>query len=92
MNIIEDIRDGLLPAVENRSPPPRTPMDLWTGLKDEWCELPPRYLQILVESCHIVLRHFCVCVGALHGIRQVYQFFFLFSRVFFRIVRNLQNT
>ncbi|GBM01888.1 hypothetical protein AVEN_219005-1 [Araneus ventricosus] len=28
MNIIEDIRDALLHAVENRSPPPRTPMDL----------------------------------------------------------------
>ncbi|GBL74693.1 hypothetical protein AVEN_169942-1 [Araneus ventricosus] len=49
MNIIEDIRDALLHAVENRSPPPRTPMDLWTVLKDEWCELPPRYLQTLVE-------------------------------------------
>ncbi|GBN11966.1 hypothetical protein AVEN_214631-1 [Araneus ventricosus] len=48
--IIEDIRDALLHAVENRSPPPRTPMDLWTVLKDEWCELPPRYLQTLVES------------------------------------------
>ncbi|GBN41773.1 hypothetical protein AVEN_26683-1 [Araneus ventricosus] len=50
MNIIEDIRNALLHAVENRSPPPRTPMDLWTVLKDEWCELPPRYLQTLVES------------------------------------------
>ncbi|GBO30565.1 hypothetical protein AVEN_158536-1 [Araneus ventricosus] len=50
MNIIEDIRDALLHAVENRSPPPRTPMDSWTVLKDEWCELPPRYLQTLVES------------------------------------------
>ncbi|GBM76029.1 hypothetical protein AVEN_53904-1 [Araneus ventricosus] len=50
MNIIEDIRDALLHVVENRSPPPRSPMDLWTVLKDEWCELPPRYLQTLVES------------------------------------------
>ncbi|GBN59124.1 hypothetical protein AVEN_213396-1 [Araneus ventricosus] len=50
MNITEDIRDALLHAVENRSPPPRTPMDLWTVLKDEWCELPPRYLQTFVES------------------------------------------
>ncbi|GBL82973.1 hypothetical protein AVEN_106470-1 [Araneus ventricosus] len=50
MNIIEDIRDALLHAVENRSPPPRTPMDLWTVLKDEWCELPPGYLQTLVET------------------------------------------
>ncbi|GBM57904.1 hypothetical protein AVEN_237785-1 [Araneus ventricosus] len=50
MNIIEEIRDALLHVVENRSPPPRTPMDLWTVLKDEWCELPPRYLQTFVES------------------------------------------
>ncbi|GBO05493.1 hypothetical protein AVEN_32193-1 [Araneus ventricosus] len=42
MNIIEDIRDALLHAVDNRSPPPHTPMDLWTVLKDEWCELPLR--------------------------------------------------
>ncbi|GBL80293.1 hypothetical protein AVEN_92219-1 [Araneus ventricosus] len=28
MKIIKDIRDSLLHAVENRSPPPRTPMDL----------------------------------------------------------------
>ncbi|GBM35294.1 hypothetical protein AVEN_38159-1 [Araneus ventricosus] len=79
MNIIEDIRDTLLHAVENRSPPPRTSMDLWTVLKDEWCELPPRYLQTIVETMHFVLRHFCVCVGVLHDIRQVYQFFWLFS-------------
>nr|GBN84208.1 hypothetical protein AVEN_68233-1 [Araneus ventricosus] len=50
MNIIEDIRDALLHAVENRSPPPRTPMDLWTALQDLWCELPPGYLQTLIES------------------------------------------
>ncbi|GBN75542.1 hypothetical protein AVEN_185224-1 [Araneus ventricosus] len=50
MNIIEDIWNVLLHAVENRSPLPRTPKDLWTVLKDEWCELPPRYLQTLVES------------------------------------------
>ncbi|GBL90720.1 hypothetical protein AVEN_203261-1 [Araneus ventricosus] len=61
MNIIEDIRDALLHAVENRSPPPRIPMDLWTVLKDEWCELPPRYLQTLVESIpHHVAAIMCV--------------------------------
>ncbi|GBM77187.1 hypothetical protein AVEN_249796-1 [Araneus ventricosus] len=61
MNIIEDIRDALLHAVENRSPPPRTPMDLWTVLKDEWCELPPRYLQTLVEFMpHRVAALLCV--------------------------------
>ncbi|GBN66390.1 hypothetical protein AVEN_209535-1 [Araneus ventricosus] len=50
MNIIEDIRDTLLHTVENRSPPPRTAMHLWTVLKDEWCELSPRCLQTLIES------------------------------------------
>ncbi|GBN39395.1 hypothetical protein AVEN_154332-1 [Araneus ventricosus] len=44
MNIIEDIRDALLHAVEKRSPPPRTPMDLLTALQDSWCEFPPGYL------------------------------------------------
>ncbi|GBN64885.1 hypothetical protein AVEN_7505-1 [Araneus ventricosus] len=64
MNIIEDIRDALLHAVEKRSPPPRTPMDLWTVLKDEWCELPPRYLQTLVESMpHRVAALLCVRGG-----------------------------
>ncbi|GBM39305.1 Multiple inositol polyphosphate phosphatase 1 [Araneus ventricosus] len=63
MNIIEDIRDALLHAAENRSPPPRTPMDLWTVLKDEWCELPPRYLQTLVESMpHRVAALLCACL------------------------------
>ncbi|GBM47002.1 hypothetical protein AVEN_131787-1 [Araneus ventricosus] len=50
MNIIEDIRDALLHAVEKRSSPPRTPMDLITALQDSWCEFPPGYLQISVES------------------------------------------
>ncbi|GBM19081.1 hypothetical protein AVEN_236907-1 [Araneus ventricosus] len=50
INIIEDIRDALLHAVENRSPPPRTPMDLSTSLQDSWCEFPPGYLQTPVES------------------------------------------
>ncbi|GBN13652.1 hypothetical protein AVEN_66181-1 [Araneus ventricosus] len=63
-NIIENIRDALLHAVENRSPPPRTPMDLWTVLKDEWCELPPKYLQTLVESMpHRVAALLCVRGG-----------------------------
>ncbi|GBL94232.1 hypothetical protein AVEN_16765-1 [Araneus ventricosus] len=50
MNIIEDIRDGLLHAAEKRSPPPRTPMELLTALQDSWCEFPPGYLQKPVES------------------------------------------
>ncbi|GBN67747.1 hypothetical protein AVEN_164438-1 [Araneus ventricosus] len=49
MSIIEDIRDALLHGIEKRSPPPRTAVDLLTALKDERCELPPRYLQALVE-------------------------------------------
>ncbi|GBM01406.1 hypothetical protein AVEN_236225-1 [Araneus ventricosus] len=64
MNIIEDIRDALMNAVENRSPPSRTPMDLWSVLKDEWCELPPRYLQTLVEFMpHRVAALLCVRGG-----------------------------
>ncbi|GBM26496.1 hypothetical protein AVEN_206179-1 [Araneus ventricosus] len=63
-NIIEDIRDALLHAVEIISPPPRFPMDLWTVLKDEGCELPPRYLQTLVESMpHCVATLLCVRGG-----------------------------
>ncbi|GBN69484.1 hypothetical protein AVEN_20800-1 [Araneus ventricosus] len=50
MNIIEDIRDALLHAVEKRSPPLRTPMYLLTALQDSWCEFPPGYLQTPVES------------------------------------------
>ncbi|GBN16644.1 hypothetical protein AVEN_49904-1 [Araneus ventricosus] len=91
MNIIEDIRDALLHAIENRSPPPSTPMNLWTVLKDEWCELLPRYLQTLVESMpHCVAALLCMR-GALHYIRQVYQFFWLFSVQYhtFLITRNL---
>ncbi|GBN74299.1 Sodium-coupled monocarboxylate transporter 1 [Araneus ventricosus] len=37
INIIEDIWDALLHAVEKRSPPPRTPMDLLTALQESWC-------------------------------------------------------
>ncbi|GBN52123.1 hypothetical protein AVEN_235828-1 [Araneus ventricosus] len=50
MNINEDIWDALLHVVENRSPPPRTSMDLLTTLQDSWCELSPGYLQTLVET------------------------------------------
>ncbi|GBM87556.1 hypothetical protein AVEN_107205-1 [Araneus ventricosus] len=47
MNIIENIWDALLHAVEKRSSPPPTPMDL---LQDSWCEFPPGYFQTIVES------------------------------------------
>ncbi|GBN65951.1 hypothetical protein AVEN_52350-1 [Araneus ventricosus] len=50
MNIIEDIRDVLLHAVEKRSPPPHTPMDLLTALQNSLCEFSPRYPQTPVES------------------------------------------
>ncbi|GBL68789.1 hypothetical protein AVEN_96262-1 [Araneus ventricosus] len=50
MNIMEDIRDAFLHAVEKRSPPPRTPVDLLTALQDSWCQFPPGYLQTSVES------------------------------------------
>ncbi|GBO38322.1 hypothetical protein AVEN_169619-1 [Araneus ventricosus] len=71
MNITEDIRDALLHAVEKRSPPPRTPMDLLTDLQDSWCEFPPGYLQTPVESrprrCASLLR----AHGALHDIKKI---------------------
>ncbi|GBN08290.1 hypothetical protein AVEN_133788-1 [Araneus ventricosus] len=41
MNIIEPIWVVLQCAVQKRSPPPRTPLDLSTALQDSWCELPP---------------------------------------------------
>ncbi|GBM40856.1 hypothetical protein AVEN_6919-1 [Araneus ventricosus] len=74
-NIIEDIRDALLHAVEKRSPPPRTPMDFLTVLQDSWCEKPVGCLQTSVETMARRVAHFCVLVGALQDIRQVYQFF-----------------
>ncbi|GBM74924.1 hypothetical protein AVEN_173343-1 [Araneus ventricosus] len=80
MNIIEVIRDALLHSVEKRSPPPRTPMDLLTALQDSWCM---NFLQDTFRHqsspCHVVLRHFCVLVGARHDIKKMYQFFWLFS-------------
>ncbi|GBM74407.1 hypothetical protein AVEN_203867-1 [Araneus ventricosus] len=79
MNIIEDIRDALIHAVEKRYPPPRTPMELLTALQGSWCEFLPGYLQTPVESMHVVPRHFCVLVEARHDIKKVYQFFWLFS-------------
>ncbi|GBL88512.1 hypothetical protein AVEN_159098-1 [Araneus ventricosus] len=64
MNIIEDIRDALLHAVEKRSPPPRTPMDLLTALQDSWCEKPPGCLQTLVET---MLRYVATLLRARGG-------------------------
>ncbi|GBO06826.1 hypothetical protein AVEN_107648-1 [Araneus ventricosus] len=81
MNIIEDIWDALLHAVEKRSPPPRTPMDLLTALQESWVNFLQDTFRHQSSPCHIVLRQFCVCVRALHNIRQLYQFFWLFSVV-----------
>ncbi|GBN57718.1 hypothetical protein AVEN_151350-1 [Araneus ventricosus] len=50
MNIIEEIRDALLHAVEKRSPPLQTPVDLLTALQDSWCEFNPGYFQTPIES------------------------------------------
>ncbi|GBN53017.1 hypothetical protein AVEN_156431-1 [Araneus ventricosus] len=53
MNIIEPgfiIRVALQCAVQKRSPPPGTPIDLRTALQDSWCEKPPGYLQTLVDK------------------------------------------
>ncbi|GBO20062.1 hypothetical protein AVEN_159804-1 [Araneus ventricosus] len=79
MNIIEGIQDALLHAVEKRSPPPRTPVDLLTALQDSWCEFPPGYLQIPVESMPCCFASLRVLVVARHDIKKVYQFFGLFS-------------
>ncbi|GBM78585.1 hypothetical protein AVEN_105176-1 [Araneus ventricosus] len=79
MNIIEDIRDALLHAVEKRSPPPRTSMDLLAALQDSWCEFPPGYLQTPVESMPRRFTSFLRAHGARHDIKKVYQFFWLFS-------------
>ncbi|GFR00262.1 transposable element tcb2 transposase [Trichonephila clavata] len=49
-NIIEYIWDILQRAVQKRSSPPFTPIDLWTPLQDSWCQLPPALLQTLIES------------------------------------------
>ncbi|GBM90273.1 hypothetical protein AVEN_189057-1 [Araneus ventricosus] len=59
MNIIEDIRDALLHAVEKRSPPPRTPIGLLTVLQDSWCEFPPGYLQTPVNSTSFCVTSAC---------------------------------
>ncbi|GFV23496.1 transposable element Tcb2 transposase [Trichonephila clavipes] len=45
--IIEYIWDALQRAVQKRSPPPLTPIDLWTALQDSWCHLPPPLLQTI---------------------------------------------
>ncbi|GBO42732.1 hypothetical protein AVEN_246327-1 [Araneus ventricosus] len=70
MNIIEDIRDALLRAVEKRSSPPRTPMDLLTSLQDSWCEFPPGYLQTPVES---MPRRFTSLLRAREGPTRYYK-------------------
>ncbi|GBM28063.1 hypothetical protein AVEN_27450-1 [Araneus ventricosus] len=49
MNIIEPTWVALHCAVQKRSPPPGTLMDLRTALQDSWCEKPPGYLQTLVD-------------------------------------------
>ncbi|GFV61097.1 transposable element Tcb2 transposase [Trichonephila clavipes] len=43
MDIIEYIWYVLQRAVQKRSPPPLTPIDLWTALQDSWCQLPPAH-------------------------------------------------
>ncbi|GFY08734.1 transposable element tcb2 transposase [Trichonephila clavipes] len=49
MNIVEQIWDALQRAVQKRSPPPLTPIDLWTALQDVWCQLPPEQLRTIIE-------------------------------------------
>ncbi|GBM01257.1 hypothetical protein AVEN_170313-1 [Araneus ventricosus] len=64
MNIIEPIWVALQCAVQKRSPPPGTLMDLRTALQDSWCEKPPGYLQTLVDTMpRRVASLLCVRVG-----------------------------
>ncbi|GBM63972.1 hypothetical protein AVEN_17554-1 [Araneus ventricosus] len=64
MNIIERIWVALQCAVQKRSPPPGTSMDLRTALQDSWCEKPPGYLQTLVDTMpRRVASLLCVRVG-----------------------------
>ncbi|GBN85807.1 hypothetical protein AVEN_93327-1 [Araneus ventricosus] len=67
MNIIEPIWVALQCAVQKRSPPPGTPMNLWIALQDSWCEKPPGYLQTLVD---IMPRRIASLLCA--RVRQVY--------------------
>ncbi|GBM35766.1 hypothetical protein AVEN_108964-1 [Araneus ventricosus] len=79
MKIIEDMWNALLHAVEKRSPPPLTPMDLLTALQDSWCEFPPGYLQTPVES---MPRRFASLLRAPGGPTRYYEVvpdFWLFS-------------
>ncbi|GBL95513.1 hypothetical protein AVEN_54117-1 [Araneus ventricosus] len=70
LNIIVDIRDALLHAVEKRSPPPRTPMDLLTALQDSWCEFSPGYLQTPVESMPRRFASLLRACGGRHDIKK----------------------
>ncbi|GBO43191.1 hypothetical protein AVEN_28676-1 [Araneus ventricosus] len=50
MNIIEPIWVALQCAVQKRSPPPGSLLDLRTALQDSWCGKPPGYFQTLVDT------------------------------------------
>ncbi|GBO19781.1 hypothetical protein AVEN_180313-1 [Araneus ventricosus] len=64
MNIFEPIWVALQCAVQKRSPPPGTPMDLRISLQDSWCEEPPGYLQTLVDTMpRRVASFLCAHVG-----------------------------
>ncbi|GBN30293.1 hypothetical protein AVEN_62414-1 [Araneus ventricosus] len=75
MNIIEDIRDALLQAVEKRSPPPRTPMDLLTALQDSSTNFLQDTFRHQSSSCHVVLLYFCVLWGPDTILRRCTSFF-----------------
>ena len=78
MNIIEHIWDALQRAVQKKSPPPLTPTYLWTaGFMVSITSSTTSDIS-RVHATYVVLRHFCGLAGALHDIRQVNQFFWLF--------------
>ena len=79
MNIIEHIWDALQCAVQKKS---SFLILLWIYLQP--CRMhgvnsPQHYFRHQSSPCHIVLRHFCMLVRALHDIRQLYPFLWLFS-------------
>ncbi|GBM05115.1 hypothetical protein AVEN_210820-1 [Araneus ventricosus] len=64
MNIIESIWVALQCAVQKKSLPSGTPIDLRTALRDSWCEKPPGYLQTLVDTMRRhVISLLCARVG-----------------------------
>lgn len=74
MNITEHIWTALCCVVPQEISTSLTSMNVWTAVQDSSCKLPPRYLQILIDSYHVISRKFFALVWVLYDIRQVHQF------------------